>query len=85
VQSGYKNGTANDTPKGWIVARRVPSILLDDIGDVEHRQPETDDKRCTWSVWSVLNARHGDDRPTLVTTNLDGRDFRRQFGGRVSD
>jgi len=80
VQSGYKDGTANDK---LVAARRAPLILLDDVGDVERREPETDDKRRI--LWSVLNGRHGDDLPTLVTTNLDERGFRRQFGGRVSD
>jgi hypothetical protein len=80
VQSGYKDGTANDK---LVAARRAPLILLDDVGDVERREPETDDKRRI--LWSVLNDRHGDDLPTLVTTNLDEKGFRRQFGGRVSD
>jgi hypothetical protein len=80
VQSGYKDGTANNK---LVAARRAPLILLDDVGDVERREPETDDKRRI--LWSVLNGRHGDDLPTLVTTNLDERGFRCQFGGRVSD
>jgi hypothetical protein len=80
MQSGYKDGTASDKP---VAARRAPLILLGDVGDVERREPESDDKRRI--LWSVLNARHGEDLPTLVTTNLDERDFRRQFGGRMSD
>ncbi len=80
VQSGYKDGTANQK---LVAARKAPLILLDDVGDVERQGQETDDKRRI--LWSVLNARHGEDRPTLVTTNLDESGFRRQFGGRVSD
>lgn len=80
VQSGYKDGSANQK---LIAARRAPLILLDDVGDVERQEPETDDKRRI--LWSVLNGRHGDDLPTMVTTNLDEKGFRRQFGGRVSD
>jgi hypothetical protein len=80
VQSGYKDGSANNK---LVAARQAPLILLDDVGEVERREAETDDKRRI--LWSVLNGRHGDDLPTLVTTNLDERSFRRQFGGRVSD
>ena len=49
--------------------QRAPLILLDDVGDAEWREPETDDKQRI--LWSVLNRQQGDDLPTLVTTNLD--------------
>jgi DNA replication protein DnaC len=80
VQSGYGSGVADQRIKA---AQDASVILLDDLGDLARKGKETDDRRRI--LWQVLGHRHSHDRSTLVTTNLDESQLRKQFDGRIID
>jgi DNA replication protein DnaC len=92
IQSAYRRrdeysnrpeekGVADAAEQRLSAAQRAGIILLDDFGDVERIQPETDDRRRL--LYSLINYRHNEALPMLITTNCDGAQLAHQFGGRT--
>jgi hypothetical protein len=87
IQSCYgtNDGSAD---KHLDAARKAPLLFLDDVGDPDRRQSngaireETDDKRRL--LWEIMDYRHANGLPTLVTSNLSRSDFERQWGTRLA-
>jgi DNA replication protein DnaC len=67
------------SPEVWQELRRVPALVLDDLG------AEPKDDRATPAIASLVCERVDDARKTLVTTNLDAHTFRARYGDRVFD
>ena len=80
VQRGYGDGSSAERLEA---AMRAEVVLLDDVGDAGRGGEETEDKRRI--LWMVLNERHGAERLTMVTTNLDEEGFRARFGARTAE
>jgi DNA replication protein DnaC len=78
IQDGYSTGDSN---KRLDAARTADIILLDDLGDADRAAPETDDRRRI--IFLVINHRYNAGLPTLITTNLSGKQLADQFGARV--
>ena len=60
---------------------QVPTMVIDDLG-VEYL-----DKNGYFShrLDEIIDERYSNYRPTIITTNLNGRDFRARYGDRVID
>lgn len=85
VQSGYSDGSSAQRMEA---ARNADWLLLDDVGDLERKAngavaPETDDRRKI--LYQILNHRHNNRLPTLITTNLNPGQFSVQFGARITE
>lgn len=84
VQSGYSNRDEEgdgDWRQRLTAAQKADIILIDDMGDVERVRPETDDRRKL--LYELINYRHNNALPMLVTTNCDGAQLAQQFGART--
>lgn len=78
VQAGYKDGSSVERLGA---AQKVDVILLDDLGDKSRDSAETDDRRRI--IYQLVNYRHNEGLPMLITTNLNGQQMAAQFGGRT--
>lgn len=78
IQSGYRDGTSLERLEA---AQKVDVILLDDLGDKSRDGAETDDRRRI--IYQLVNYRHNNGLPMLITTNLNGQQMAAQFGGRT--
>lgn len=78
IQDGYSTGESN---KRLEAARTADVILLDDLGDADREATETDDRRRI--IFQIINHRYNGGLPTLITTNLNGKQLTHQFGARV--
>lgn len=69
-------------------AKTCAVLFLDDFGDPDRRkngsgiQPETDDKRQI--MWELVDYRHGNGLPMLITSNLSRDEFTSQWGERMA-
>lgn len=92
IQSGYRRRdeysnrpeeqeAVNAADQCLAAAQRAGIILLDDFGDVERTRPETDDRRRLF--YELINYRHNECLPMLITTNCDGAQLAHQFGART--
>ena len=81
VQNGYSKGDSGDRIEA---AQNATLLLIDDIGSEQRSNGrETDDKNRL--LWLIIEHRHREDLPTLMTTNLDERGLRTQFDNRTID
>lgn len=85
IQAGYSD---NSSASRLEAARNADWLLLDDVGDLGRREgnairPETDDRRKI--LYTIINHRHVNRLPTLITTNLGPGQFAQQFGARVTE
>lgn len=92
VQSQYgKEG--GDADARLEAAKTAPLLFLDDVGDPDRLlrdrdgtvlgiAAETDDRRRL--LWEILDYRHGQELPTLMTSNLTRSNFERQWGTRLA-
>ena len=92
VQSKYgKEG--GDADARLEAAKTAPLLFLDDVGDPDRLlrdrdgtvlgiAAETDDRRRL--LWEILDYRHGQELPTLMTSNLTRSNFERQWGTRLA-
>jgi DNA replication protein DnaC len=80
VQQGYDDGDSNAKLSA---AQSADVILLDDLGDVERSRPETDDRRRI--LYQLINYRHNNALPMLITTNCDGEKLANQLGMRTME
>ena len=78
IQSGYRDGTSLERLEA---AQKVDVILLDDLGDKSLDGAETYDRRRI--IYQLVNYRHNNGLPMLITTNLNGQQMAAQFGGRT--
>lgn len=78
IQAGYGDGTAN---RKLNRIKRVPILLLDDVGDIGRQARETE-SRCEL-LFEVLDCRNDNLFSTLFTTNLDEVGLVTQFGERT--
>lgn len=78
IQNGYSDGSADTKLEA---AMRADIILLDDLGDPSRKGAETDDKRSI--MYRLINYRHGQGLPMLISTNLTGPELAQQFGPRT--
>jgi DNA replication protein DnaC len=77
---GKKTGrSANDIANA---VARIPVLLIDDVGDPDFTGMETQDKK-RWLL-KIIDHRHSRDMNTIITTNLNGEQFLRQFGERIT-
>lgn len=92
IQSGYRRRdeysnrpeekeAINAADQCLSAAQRAGIVLLDDFGDVERTRPETDDRRRL--LYELINYRHNECLPMLITTNCDGAQLAHQFGART--
>lgn len=80
--NGDTDAPAN--PYQWIDdAARVPFLVLDDFGDPNRQAPVSDFQR--EKIWQLLNMRHSNRLPTVITTNLDLDGLRRMFSQRIAE
>jgi hypothetical protein len=83
VQKGY-NPEVGDSAQKIEAAQRAELLLLDDVGSENLRNgKETDDRNRL--LWLILEYRHREQLPTLMTTNLDERGLRSQWWNRTID
>ena len=80
IQQGYEDGDSNAK---LTAAQKADVILLDDLGDVERQRPETDDRRRL--LYELINYRHNNALPMLVTTNCDAELIAKQLGTRTME
>lgn len=80
IQSGYANNSSLSRLES---AQRADVILLDDFGDKDRTQPETEDRRRI--IYELVNYRHNYSLPMLITTNLNGVELSQQFGKRITE
>lgn len=78
IQQGYSDGDSNAK---LTAAQRSDVILLDDLGDVTRNREETEDRRRI--VYQIINYRHNNALPMLITTNCDAMQLSLQFGART--
>jgi len=78
IQQGYSDGDSNAK---LTAAQRSDIILLDDLGDVTRNREETEDRRRI--VYQIINYRHNNALPMLITTNCDAMQLTMQFGART--
>lgn len=64
-------------------AARVPILLLDDLGNEDRYEAETQG-RARW-LFEIINQRYNYERPTLITTNLSEDHLYEQFGAKLTD
>lgn len=63
------------------VAQTAEVLLLDGLGDKDRKAPESDDAR--EAIYRLVNFRHNNHLPMLVTTNLTASEMSVQFGQRT--
>lgn len=80
IQQGYEDGDSNAK---LTAAQKADVILIDDLGDVERAKPETDDRRRL--LYELINYRHNNALPMLITTNCDAELIARQLGTRTME
>jgi DNA replication protein DnaC len=81
VQGKY--GAADGSAQAAVEhAQRVPLLALDDLGSATRAQ-ETDDRLNI--LYRVVNARVGNARPMLISSNLSPSVFKHQFTQRIWD
>jgi DNA replication protein DnaC len=88
IQQGYGGGDARDKMR---VAKAVPVLFLDDLGDPdrfwydkegkEHSRMATDDQRDI--LFELINHRCKEWLPLFITSNLNGAGLLAQFGDRI--
>lgn len=78
IQAGYEDGTSISRLE---TAQQADVILLDDFGDKSRTSPETDDRRRI--LYQLINYRHNNGLPMLITTNLTAIEMSVQFGQRT--
>lgn len=78
VQSGYSTGLADEALK---TAQRAPILVLDDIGELERRVSQSEDRKQL--LFEVLDHRNDHFLPTILTTNLDVKGLIEQFTERT--
>lgn len=81
VQSGYGEGTSE---KKLMLARTVPLLVLDDLGSPATRERgkgETIDRVSI--TWRLINYRHNEMLPMLITSNLSLNALRDQHEART--
>lgn len=79
IQQGYSEG--NSAAKLSAV-QSANVVLLDDLGDVERNTEETADRRRI--IYQIINYRHNNALPMLITTNCNALQLSQQFGGRTT-
>jgi DNA replication protein DnaC len=90
AEYGKEDGRAQEMLKAAMTA---PLLFLDDCGDPDRKwynkntnewliKEETDDKRQL--LWEVVEHRHANGLPMLVTSNLARADFEKQWGTRLA-
>lgn len=60
---------------------RVPYMVIDDLGMEYMDKNQYFNSRLD----EILEERSGNYLPTLITTNLNGHDFKERYGGRITD
>lgn len=79
IQSSYRGGD----PEAMIeAAQNIPVLFVDDLGDPDRRDMESNDKRDI--LFRIVNHRLLNWTPTFITTNLAGSDIAEQFGNRIA-
>lgn len=78
VQAGYASG---DSDAKLTAAKEADVVLLDDLGDVDRDREETEDRRRI--VYQLINHRHNEGLPMLITTNCSAPQLAHQFGART--
>ena len=78
IQSGYEDGSSL---KRLEAAQRADVILLDDFGDKSRTNAESDDRRRI--IYQLINYRHNNGLPMLITSNLTAAEMSMQFGQRT--
>lgn len=78
VQAGYASG---DSDAKLTAAQTADVILLDDLGDVDRNAEETADRRRI--IYQLINHRHNESLPMLITTNCNAPQLAQQFGART--
>jgi len=78
IQQGYSDG---DSSAKLLAAQQADVVLLDDLGDADRSREETEDRRRI--VYQIINYRHNNALPMLITTNCNGAQLAKQFGGRT--
>lgn len=78
IQQGYSDG---DASAKLAAAQQADVVLLDDLGDVERDAEETADRRRI--IYQLINYRHNNALPMLITTNCNGAQLAKQFGART--
>jgi hypothetical protein len=81
IQGTYGDDNANTSAVVQAVAT-TRLLFLDDFGNVDRRQSETDDK--TTKIFEVLNHRYNHKLPTIITTNLSADHMIEQFGYKLA-
>lgn len=83
IQAEYSSREGE--PSRWYefvdAARKVPLLLIDDLGDPENQYAEKKDKRDKLEL--ILQHRHANDLSTLITTNLSMDEIAFQFSERL--
>jgi len=74
VRAGYDTGEANQRIERAI---EVDVLFLDDIGQTGRTKEETDHTRAV--IQDIIYWRHGDDKTTLMTSNLTPLQLSEQF------
>lgn len=80
VQSFYGDGSG--AKNALEIAKTAPVLFLDDLGDLNRKRPETDDRRDI--LFCIVNHRSQELLPMFVTSNLTARKFTFQFGERIT-
>lgn len=78
IQAGYATG---DSHTRLETAQRADVVLLDDLGDVDRDRPETEDRRRI--LYQLINYRHNNCLPMLISTNCAPAQLAMQFGART--
>lgn len=81
VQATYKSGATVSADEAIGAYQRTPVLLLDDVGDLQRRKEETEDR--IRLLHEVIDYRNSHMTPTIITTNLLPEDMRVQFGDRT--
>lgn len=81
VQSCYTPGSGRSSDTVIERYQSTPVLMLDDVGDMERRKSETEDR--TRILYEVLDYRNDYLLPTIITTNLMPDDMTIQFGERT--
>lgn len=76
VQSGYTDGSADKVLQGY---QSKPVLLIDDLGDVD-KAPSADRAQI---IYELLDTRHSNVLPTIITTNLDQKGLIDSYGERL--
>ncbi|MBX3014645.1 MAG: ATP-binding protein [Caldilineaceae bacterium] len=78
IQAGYATG---DSHTRLETAQRADVVLLDDLGDVDRERAETEDRRRI--LYQLINYRHNNCLPMLISTNCAPAQLAMQFGART--